>query len=221
MDLALNPVEVRVLASLVEKSRSTPEYYPMTLNALTAACNQKSNRDPVMQVSNQDTVRALDSLRDRKLAWSVSIAGSRAPKYRHSVEDVYPLTPPQLAVLCELMLRGPQTVGELRTRAERLCPLADAAEVQSSLQQLLAWSGGPLASVAPRRPGQREERYAHLLGGPLSGEAESTVSLPEPARLSVMAENERIAALEAKMAGMEDEVARLKADFADFKRQFQ
>ena len=221
MELTLNPIEVRVLASLVEKSCSTPEYYPMTLNALTAACNQKSNRDPVMQISSQDTVRALDSLRDRKLAWSVSITGSRAPKYRHSVEDVFPLTPPQLAVLCELMLRGPQTVGELRTHAERLCKLTDTAEVLSVLQQFITWSGGPLATVVPRRSGQREERYAHLLGGPLSGGAESVLPAAEPARLSVMAENERIAALETKVVAMEDEMARLKAEFADFARQFQ
>ena len=221
MELTLNPIEVRVLSSLVEKSCSTPEYYPMTLNALTAACNQKSNRDPVMQVSSQDVVRALDSLRDRKLAWSVSIAGSRAPKYRHSVGDVYQLTPPQLAVLCELMLRGPQTVGELRTHAERLCKLTDTAEVLSVLQQFITWSGGPLATVAPRRSGQREERYAHLLGGPLSGGSESVLPAAEPARLSLMAENERIAALETKVVAMEDEMARLKAEFADFARQFQ
>lgn len=221
MEPVLSPVEVRVLACLIEKSLSTPEYYPLTLNALTVACNQKSNREPLMQVSDQETVRALDSLRDRRLAWSVTLAGSRVPKYRHHIEDVYPLLLPQLAVLCELMLRGPQTVGELRTHAGRLCTLADTAEVQSILQQLMEWPGGALVSVAPRRVGQREERYAHLLGGTPPPAAETSLPVVEPARLSVMAENERMAGLEAKVAALEDELARLKAQFADFTRQFQ
>lgn len=221
MESTLSPIEIRVLACLVEKSLSTPEYYPLTLNALTAACNQKSNRDPLMHLSDQDAVRALDSLRDRRLAWSVTMAGSRAPKYRHHVEDVYPLALPQLAVLCELMLRGPQTVGELRTHAGRLCSLADTAEVQAILQQLMTWAGGPLAAVAPRRSGQREERYMHLLGSTPSGEGDTAPVVVEPARLTVMAENERIAALETKVAALEDELARLKAQFADFARQFQ
>lgn len=221
MEPALSPIEVRVLACLVEKSLSTPEYYPMTLNALTAACNQKSNRDPVMQVSGEDVVRALDALRDRRLAWSVTLAGSRTPKYRHSLEDVLPLTPAQRAVLCELMLRSAQTAGELRTHAGRLSPLADTAEVQSILQQFMTWTGGPLAAVAPRRSGQREERYAHLLGGPLPTATEPALPAAEPARLCVAAENERVAALEAKVAALEDELASLKAQFTDFSRQFQ
>ena len=221
MDATLSTMEVRVLGCLIEKALSTPEYYPMTLNALTAACNQKSNRDPVMQMTGEDTVRALDALRERRLAWSVALAGSRTPKYRHSIEDLYPLLPPQQAVLCELMVRGPQTVGELRTHAGRLWALTDTAEVQTILQQLMAWEGGPLAAVAPRRSGQREERYGQLLGGPLAGEAGIVGPGVEPDRLSVMAGNERIAALEAKVALLEDEVARLKAQFFDFSKQFQ
>jgi uncharacterized protein YceH (UPF0502 family) len=221
MDATLSAMEVRVLGCLIEKAMSTPEYYPMTLNALTAACNQKSNRDPVMQMTGEDTVRALDALRERRLAWSVALAGSRTPKYRHSIEDLYPLLPPQQAVLCELMVRGPQTVGELRTHAGRLWALTDTAEVQTILQQLMAWEGGPLAAVAPRRSGQREERYGQLLGGSLAGEAGIVGPGVEPDRLSVMAGNERIAALEAKVALLEDEVARLKAQFSDFSKQFQ
>lgn len=221
MEPSLSPIEIRVLACLVEKSLSTPEYYPLTLNALVAACNQKSNRDPVLQVSDQDVVRTLDALRDRGLASSVVLAGSRVPKYRHRMTDVYPLMPAQLAVLCELMLRGPQTTGELRTHAGRLCSLADTAEVQTILQQLAVWPGTPLAALAARRSGQREERYAHLLGGPLPAEAESSVPATEPARLILMAENERIAALEAKVKALEDELAGLKAQFADLVRQLQ
>ena len=221
MEPILSLIEARVLACLIEKSIATPEYYPLTLNALAAACNQKSNRDPVMQISEEDLVRALDSLRDRKLAWSVTLAGSRVPKYRHSMQDIYPLTPPQLAVLCELMLRGAQTLGELRTRAGRLCPLPGPDDVQTVMQALMAWAGAPLAAVAPRRVGQREERYTHLLCGAPPAEAASVVTATEPARLNVMAENERLVALEAKVTSLEDELARLKAQFADFTRQFQ
>lgn len=221
MESALNPLEVRVLGCLIEKALSTPEYYPMTLNALTAACNQKSNRDPVLQMTDEDTVRALDSLRDRRLASSVAFAGSRAPKYRHNVEAVYPLPLPPLAVLCELMLRGSQTAGELRTHAERLCSSGDLADVQAILRQLMEWSGGPLVAVAPRRSGQREERYAHLLGGPLPAEAGPAAGPVEPARMAVMAENERIAVLEKKVEALTEELAGLKSRFADFARQFQ
>ncbi len=222
MDPLMQPMEIRVLACLIEKSLSTPEYYPMTLNSLTAACNQKSNREPAMQFSDQDTVRALDSLRDRRLAWSVT-TGGRTPKYKHSIEEVYPLTLPQLAVLCELMLRGAQTVGELRTRAGRLCTLADIADVQAVLQQLMGRENGPLIAIAPRRPGQREERFGHLLGGPLASESEGAIDplACEPARLNVRSENEQIAALGVKVATLEDEMASLKAQFADFTRQFQ
>jgi uncharacterized protein YceH (UPF0502 family) len=221
MEAVLSPNEIRVLACLIEKSLSTPEYYPMTLNALIAACNQKSNRDPVMQMSGEDAVRALDLLRDRRLAWSVTMAGSRAPKYRHHLEDVYPLVPLQVAVLCELMLRGPQTAGELRTHAGRLWGITDTAEVQSVLQQLMVWPGGALVAVSPRRSGQREERYTHLLGGSLATEVETGDAFVEPSRLSVMAENERIAALEAKMTILDDELARLRGQFSDFAKQFQ
>jgi len=221
MEPTLDPIEARVLACLVEKSIATPEYYPLTLNALAAACNQKSNRDPMMQVAEEDLVRALDSLRDRKLAWSVTLAGSRVPKYRHSLQDVYPLTPPQVAVLCELMLRGSQTLGELRTRAGRLCPLPGTDGVQAALQVLMAWPGAPLAAVASRRIGQREERYTHLLCGAPPTEPASASDVVEPARLTVMAGNDRLAALETKLATVEDELARLKAQFADFTRQFQ
>jgi uncharacterized protein YceH (UPF0502 family) len=221
MEPFLSPIELRVLACLVEKSLSTPEYYPMTLNALVAACNQKSNRDPVMQVNGEDVVRALDSLRDRRLAWSVTMAGSRAPKYRHNLEVVYPLSPLQVAILCELMLRGAQTVGELRTHAGRLWGLTDTSEVQAILQQLMSWEGGPLVAVAPRRSGQREERYTHLLGGAHPVEEEAGLNGIEPARLSVMAENDRIASLESKVAILDDELARLKAQFSDFAKQFQ
>jgi len=223
MDIILNPMEARALACLVEKAVTTPEYYPLTLSALTAACNQKSNRDPVMQVDEKDVVRALDSLREKKLAVSVALAGSRVPKYRHTLPDLVALTPRQLAVLCELMLRGPQTAGELRTHAGRMFPLADTGEVQSVLNELAAREGGALVSKFSRRVGQREERYAHLLCGALPAAADTQATPPalEPARLTVIAENERIAALENRMAALADELERLKARFDDFAKQFQ
>lgn len=219
MDAALSPCEVRVLGCLIEKSLSTPEYYPMTLNALTAACNQKSNRDPVLQMTGEDTVLALDALRERRLAWSVTLAGSRTAKYRHSIEDIYPLTPAQLAVLCELMVRGPQTAGELRTHAGRLWALVDTAEVQGIIRQLMDWSGGPLAAVAPRRSGQREERYGHLFCGPFAVDAGAGVCVAGPDRLGLTTKNERITTLETKVAILEDELAELKAKFDASGRQ--
>ena len=222
MNAALSPLEVRVLASLLEKSMATPEYYPLTLSALTAACNQKSNRDPVLHLSEEDVVRALDSLRDQHLAWTVTMAGSRVPKYRHNVPQVFPLTPPQLAVLAELMLRGPQTVGELRTHAGRLAAFADTAEVQTVLNELAGREGGPLVTRLPRQTGKREEHYAQLLGGPPPQEEAPTVAPPpEPARLAVAAENERIAALEARVTALQDELAQVRAQFSDFAKQFQ
>lgn len=222
METPLDPVEVRVLASLIEKAIATPEYYPLTLRALTAACNQKSNRDPVMEIGEAEVVRAVDSLRDRKLVWSVTLSGSRAPRYRHSLPDVLPLPPAHVAVLCELMLRGPQTVGELRTHAGRLTELADTATVQAILRDLADRPEGPLVKVLPRQSGRREERHMHLLcGAPAAEPVETSAAVAEPARLVVMAENERMAALETRVAKMEDELARLQARVADFEAQFR
>lgn len=217
----LDALETRVLACLIEKAVTTPEYYPLTLNALVAACGQKSNRDPVMQVDENEVLRALDRLRDKKLAWSVTLAGSRAPKYRHSMLDVLALTPPQLAVLCELMLRGPQTPGELRTHASRLAPLADTGQVQAVLEELAAWPAGALVSRLPRQTGQREERYAHLLGG-VPEESRGT-ALP-PAGIPCEDPGGRHAepgSLEKRLAVVEDEVARLRECVASLLRQLQ
>lgn len=222
METPLDAVEARVLACLIEKAIATPEYYPLTLRALAAACNQKSNRDPVMEIGETEVLRAVDSLRDRKLAWSVTMAGSRAPRYRHSLVDVLPLTPVSVAILCELMLRGPQTLGELRTHAGRLTELTDTATVQSVLQELASRPEGPLVRVLPRQPGRREERYMHLLCGAPAAEAEGvSATAAEPARVVVMAENERVGALEARVAKLEDELARIQARFADFEAQFR
>jgi hypothetical protein len=221
MDLQLTPIEVRVLGSLVEKSVTTPEYYPLTLNALAAACNQKSNRDPVMQCDEKEIVRALDSLRDRGLAWSVTVTGNRVPKYRHRLADALPLNPIQMAVLCELMVRGPQTAGELKTHAGRMVAFPAGTEAQSVLDELCQWAQGPLAYKLPRQAGQREERYAQRLSGEVPIEPPAVAPVSEPARRIVMAENERVAALENRLAAMQAELDQLKAQFADFQKQFQ
>jgi len=221
MNTPLDPLETRILACLVEKSMATPEYYPLTLNALTAACNQKSNRDPVMQISDSEALRSLNQLRDRLLASSVSMAGSRAPRYRHSLVETLLLTPPQMAILCELMLRGPQTLGELRTRASRMVNIPDTATVQALLQDLASRPDGALVTMLPRQTGRREDRYGHLLSGPPVFEPKATESAnhededthpPEPSRLSL---------LEAKVAALEDELSRVNGKLAEFESQLK
>src|SRR5258706_205399 len=164
MELSLTETEVRVLGSLIEKDITTPEYYPLSLNALVNACNQKSNRDPVMQL-HEDAVRnALAALHERRLAGPAGGADSRVPKYEHRLQEVFNFTRPEIAVLCVLLLRGPQTPGELRGRAERMHRFEALDDVQSALQKLMQRDPA-LAKVLPRQPGTKESRWAHLLSG--------------------------------------------------------
>lgn len=213
----LNEVEVRILGCLVEKELATPEYYPLTLNALTAACNQKSNRDPVLSLEEAEVVRALDALRTKGLARQ-SAEGVRAMKYCHCLSEKLLLEPPELAVLAELLLRGPQTVGELRGRAERMAPFAELTAVEQVLQTLMEREA-PLVTRLPRQPGRKENRFAHLLAGEPAA-AEELAPPPEAARRQVMAENERIAQLEAEVAALRDEVAELRRMMDEFRAQF-
>lgn len=217
MDIILNAIEVRVLGSLAEKEMTTPEYYPLSLNALTNACNQKSNRDPVMALEEADVVRALDRLRQLGLA-TQSAEGSRVPKYGHNLPGKVRLEPEELAILTELLLRGPQTVGELRARAERMHPFADLAAVEEVLNELMGREQ-PLAVKLPRQPGRKEHRYAHLLAG--EAEGEEVPATPEAATLRVRAENERIAVLEEEMAALRAEFAQLRQEMAEFTKQFE
>ncbi len=221
MNTPLEPLEARILACLVEKSMATPEYYPLTLNALTAACNQKSNRDPVMQVSDSEILRTLNQLRDRLLVSSVSMAGSRAPRYRHSLVETLLLTPPQMAILSELMLRGPQTPGELRTRASRMVNIPDTATVQAILQDLANRPEGALVTILPRQTGRREERYGHLLSGPPVFEPKATESTNHEDDDTPPPEPSRLALLEARVATLEDELARITGRLAEFESQFK
>jgi uncharacterized protein YceH (UPF0502 family) len=219
MDNLLDGVEIRVLGCLIEKEMTTPEYYPLTLNALTNACNQKSNRDPIVALAEEDVVRALDGLRFKQLA-VVAADGGRVPKYRHLLAEKLGLVPAELALVCEMMVRGPQTVGELRTRGERMHPFADLAAVEEVLGELMERET-PLVTRLPRQPGRKESRYAQLWSGEPESAADGGGRPPEAARQRVMAENERVARLEEEVAGLRGEVAGLRRMVEDFKKQFE
>ena len=218
METILNDTEIRVLGCLIEKELATPEYYPLTLNALTNACNQKSNRDPVLNLDEAEVVQALDSLRFKQLAL-LSAEGGRVPKYRHILAEKLRLTPAELALLAELLLRGPQTPGELRTRAERMHPFADPGALEGALQELMERTP-PLVTRLPRQPGRKEQRYAQLFAGMPEVSPEEQVPA-EGARLRVTAENERIGRLEEEVASLREEVAGLRRLVEDFRSQFE
>jgi uncharacterized protein len=202
----LTDIETRVLAALVEKSYTTPEYYPMTRNALISACNQKSNREPVVAYSQEVVADALVLLRERGLVRE-RFGDGRVAKYYHYFAEGYELVAPAEPVLCELMLRGPQTPGELRARVERFTVVLTVAEVEATLDAL-AGHQPPLVVRLPRRPGSREARYAHLLAGPVA-EAGETPALP--AGVSPLKR------LEEELAALRGEVATLRADVAELR----
>lgn len=220
-DPLLDVVEERVLGALIEKSTTTPEYYPLTLNALVNACNQKSNRQPVVTFDDKQVARALESMRDKGLIRSVTGGDQRVPKYRHVADERLGLSAAQLAVLSELMIRGPQTVGELRGRANRMHPFDELPQVQSVLDELAARET-PAVVKLPRQPGRKESRWAHLLAGEPEGiAADDDVAVPlEPAMQDVRAENDRLAALEQTVAQLQTEITELREELATFRRQF-
>lgn len=216
----LNEVEVRVVGALVEKQVTTPEYYPLTLNALTGACNQISNRDPVVSYDERTVADALESLRAKNLVYVFYGSDSRVPKYKHMLASVYELSPAELAAVCVLMLRGPQTVGEVRGRTGRLYGFADLAEVEATLEGL-ARREEPLIVKLPRQPGRKEARYAHLLAGAPEVEESHTEPRTAPAVREARADSERLARLEGEVAALRDEVAELRRQLAEFKQQFE
>jgi uncharacterized protein YceH (UPF0502 family) len=218
METILNDLEVRVLGCLIEKELATPEYYPLTLHALTNACNQKSNREPVMSLEEADVVRALDALRFKQLAL-VSAEGGRVAKYRHILAEKLRLSPAELAVFAELLLRGPQTSGELRSRTERMHSFSDIVGIEEVLDELLARTP-PLVMRLQRQPGKKEPRHAHLFSGAPEPSTDERLPAPEVARLKVMAENERIAQLEQEVGSLREEVAGLRQLVEEFKAQF-
>jgi uncharacterized protein YceH (UPF0502 family) len=219
VNIILSEVEARVLGCLVEKDITTPQYYPLSLNALVHACNQKSNREPLMNLE-EDTVRqALRALGEQMLARSAS-GDSRVSKYEHRLADTFNFTRPETAILCELLLRGPQTPGELRSRAERMHPFEDLSVVQSTLKHLMEREP-PLVKLLPRQPGNKEARYAHLLSGDVEVREAPQVQVKEAAISSSAAENARMMALEGEVAVLQKEVADLKRQFAEFRKQFE
>ena len=218
MNIVLNEMEARVLGALLEKEITTPDYYPLSLNSLVNACNQKSNRDPVMNV-DEDSVRdALRTLQDNSLARSVSAAESRVTKYEHRLQEAFNFDRREAALFCELLLRGPQTTGELRTRAERMHPFDDLSEAQSALQRLMNREP-PLVKVLARQPGTKESRYIHLLSGD-----EKRVSSTDGREVPAALEGEKMdgfSRVSSEMAELRRDVADLKQQFAAFRKQFE
>ncbi|HEY2169891.1 MAG TPA: YceH family protein [Candidatus Angelobacter sp.] len=215
MNIVLNPAEARVLGSLIEKDITTPDYYPLSLNALINACNQKNNREPVTNFDEETVRLALRNLSDKRLAGPAGGADGRVTKYEHRLQEVFNFTRPETAILCVLLLRGPQTPGELRGRTERMYQFEHLDDVLTGLQQLMRREP-PLAKALGRRPGTKEIRYAHLL----SGDVEAWEPPTETASSSGSADAERLIQLEEQVATLRNEVAELKQQMAEFKKQF-
>jgi uncharacterized protein YceH (UPF0502 family) len=220
MQKILNEVEVRVLGALVEKQVTTPEYYPLTLNALTLACNQKNNRNPVVSLGEETVSEALETLREKNLVYVFYGSTSRVPKYKHMMPEVFHLNQQELALMCLLMLRGAQTVGELRGRTDRLYDFANLEEVEETLNSLMTKEAEALVVKLPRQSGQKEVRYAHLLSGEVSIEDEAAGQEPatEAARSHVRID--RQSKLEQEVELLRAQVEALRQEFEQFKKQF-
>ncbi len=214
----LTDIEARVLGSLVEKQLTTPEYYPLTLNALINACNQKSNRDPMVNYDETTVNQCLETLRDRNLVYVFYGSTSRVPKYKHMLPTVYELDPAETAIIDVMLLRGPQTLGELRTRNERLHGISGVGEIQETIDGL-ARRDDPLVVRLPVQPGQKEARFAHLLSGEIDIEAFAVAQATRSTRSSVDAE--RVEKLEEEVTSLRVEVEELKQTFQEFKKQFE
>ncbi len=212
LDEPLNPVEIRILGSLIEKQHATPEYYPLTLNALAAACNQTTNREPVMALGEGELAAALEALRQKRLVWFVAGAGSRTTKYEQKLSEDLNLALQEVAALAVLMLRGPQTAGEIRSRAGRLYAFADLGEVEAALDSLGA-AEPPLVLKLPRQPGTKEFRYAHLLAG--------APDLDSPAVELPAQGPTRVEQLQAEVALLRDELRGLREEFQAFRRELE
>ncbi len=216
LEIPLNDVEIRILGCLVEKQHTTPDYYPLTLNSLVAACNQSSNRNPVVAFDEPTVADGVESLRQRRLVWLVSQAGGRAVKYEQRLTETCRLSLQETALLCVLMLRGPQTLGELRSRTERIYPFADLVETEAVMQVLMNAEPEPLAMKLPRLPGTKESRFAHLLAGPVEVEALAAAMEEEKGR----GPSSALAQLESEVQGLRVELAELRGAFETFKAQF-
>jgi len=218
MDILLSEAETRVLGALVEKELTTPEYYPLSLNALVNACNQKSNRDPFMNLNEEAVREALRSLDKKGLAGPADNMVSRVTKYEHRLQEAYNFTRHEIAIMAELLLRGPQTPGELRGRADRMHKFDDLGIVLSTLQRLMKREP-PLVKLLPKRPGTKEARYAHLLSGDVQ------TWTPEPSSEAhapvASVHDDRIERLENRLADIQKEIVDLKQQFSSFRKQFE
>ena len=216
MPINLSSTETRILGCLLEKERTTPEYYPLSLNSLVTACNQTTNRDPIVNYNEKTVEQGLDLLRQKKLAMLIHTAGARVAKYRHTFLDLYNLNSREVAIICVLMLRGPQTPGELRSRTERMCGAMSLSDLERLLDELSA-GDDPLVKVIPARPGQKEKRYAHLLS-PYTETYESAADRA-PAIESTPQES-RLDQLESELKNLRTEMNSLREDFEQLKKQF-
>jgi uncharacterized protein YceH (UPF0502 family) len=215
METILSDIETRVLGSLIEKQVTTPEYYPLTLNALTLACNQKNNRNPVTSYSEAQVADGLESLREKNLTYVFYGSTSRVPKYKHVMPEVMHLSHSEMALMCVLMLRGAQTLGELRGNGSRLHEFASLEEVEETLNKLITRDPDPLVARLPRQPGQKDGRFAHLLSGEIDFEA-----FAESERAQTVSSSRR-SSLEQKVEELAAEVQKLKEQFEQFRKQFE
>lgn len=217
-ELQLTPVEVRVLGSLVEKDITTPDYYPLSLNALVNACNQKNNRDPVMALDEESVRQALSSLQEKRMAGPAGGADSRVTKYEHRLQEVFNFDRREIAVIGVLLLRGAQTPGELRGRTDRMYRFEALDDVQSTLQRLMDRQPS-LVTVLSRQPGTKESRYMHLF----SGAPADTGPAPAPVRVAPASDHDfsaRVAILEGEVSSLRKELSDLRRELEEFKQQF-
>jgi len=224
MDLILSENEVRVLGALIEKDSTTPEYYPLSLNALVNACNQKSNREPVMQLDENAVRDALSGLQEHRLAGPASGAESRVTKYEHRAQEVFNFTRGENALICMLLLRGAQTPGELRGRTERMHRFETLDDVQAALQKLMQREP-PLVKMLPRQPGTKESRYAHLMAGDVASDshaADAAAGQPAGGQSAGSSfDQEVVAQLQEEVTALRRELAELKSQWEQFRRQFE
>ena len=219
MDFVLDNVEARVLGAMVEKDATTPDYYPLSLNALVNACNQKNNRDPVLELDEDSVRRALASLQQKRLAGPAHGADSRVPKYEHRLQEVFNFGRGETAILCVLLLRGPQTPGELRGRTERLFRFEEVADVLSTLQRLMQREP-PLVKALPRQPGTKEARYVHLFCGDVEGETEESFD-HSASHSPAHGREERMLRMEEELAALRLRVSELEKTLSEFRKQFE
>ena len=215
MELNLSAVEARVVGALMEKERATPQNYPLSLNGVLMACNQKSGRDPVMALPETTVFRALEQLMGKRVVQRLISDDSRVPKYRQAFSEMFRMDDGEAAAVCVLLLRGPQTTGEIRGRTERLHKFAGLEAVSETIRRLQSKEPDPLVQQLPRQPGTKESRFSHLFSGEVA-----LADVPEPASVTVQAENDRINQLESEVRSLRAEVGGLKAQFESFKTQF-